>query len=159
MKKTYSAKWNSSKQVRKQRKFRMNAPLHTKHKLMSANLSETLREKHSVRSLPVRKDDEVRVMRGKYRGKSGKIKNVDLKKTRVTIDKLQGTKKDGTKVDVYFHPSNLQITTLNMEDKIRLTNNAKETTEKTQTPENKKTTTTKNEKTNKTQSNKTGETK
>jgi len=35
---------------------------------MSAPLSKELRQKHNVRSMPIRKDDEVVVMRGHYKG-------------------------------------------------------------------------------------------
>ncbi len=128
--KKYSASWNSSRSKRKQRKWRFQSPLHIKHKLMSSQLSEELRTKHKIKSLPVRKDDEVKIMRGKFRGKTGKIKNVQMKKTRVNIEKMQTQKKDGTKIDVWFHPSNLQIINLNLEDKKRLptTENKKEKT-------------------------------
>ena len=34
---------------------------------MSAPLSQELRAKHGVRSIPVRKDDEVQVVRGTYK--------------------------------------------------------------------------------------------
>jgi hypothetical protein len=35
---------------------------------MSARLSKDLRKKHNVRSLPIRRDDEVVVTRGHYKG-------------------------------------------------------------------------------------------
>ncbi len=132
--KKYSASWNSSVSKRKQRKFRFQSPLHIKHKLMSSQLSESLRTKHKMKSIPIRKDDEVKIMRGKFRGKSGKIKTVQMKKLRVSIEKIQNQKKDGTKIDVWFHPSNLQITSLSLEDKKRLgkTNDNKKTEEKIQ---------------------------
>ncbi len=37
---------------------------------MSAPLSQELRAKHGVRSIPVRKDDEVQVVRGTYKVRS-----------------------------------------------------------------------------------------
>ena len=41
---------------------------------MSAPLSKELRQKHSVRSMPIRKDDEVMVTRGHYKGQqAGKV--------------------------------------------------------------------------------------
>jgi len=106
--------------VRKQRKYLANAPLHIRRKLLSANLSKELRKKYGRRSFLLRKGDNVKVMRGKFRGKTGKIGNVDLKKLRVSIDGLQRQKKDGTKVNVYFAPSNLQIQELVLEDKKRI---------------------------------------
>ncbi|MBC7119559.1 MAG: 50S ribosomal protein L24, partial [Methanobacteriaceae archaeon] len=62
-----------SKQPRKQRKFLHNAPLHIRHKIMSANLSKELREEYNRRSLPVRKGDKVEIMRGDFKGHQGKI--------------------------------------------------------------------------------------
>jgi len=119
MKQKFSNKWKRSKQKRKQRKFKANAPLHTRHKLVSGNLSKELRKKYGKRSLPVRKGDEVKVMRGKFKGKKGKINEINLTKLRASIEGIQRQKKDGTKVNVYFNPSNLQIQTLNLEDKNR----------------------------------------
>jgi large subunit ribosomal protein L26e len=43
---------------------------------MSAPLSGELRNKYNVRSVPVRKDDEVQVVRGTYKGREGKIVQV-----------------------------------------------------------------------------------
>jgi len=119
MKQKFSTKWKASKQVRKQRKYRANAPLHLRHKLISANLSKDLRKRYSRRSFPLRKNDTVKVMRGKFRGKSGKINKVDLKKLKVSIEGLQIQKKDGTKIQSWFVPSNLQIQELILDDKER----------------------------------------
>lgn len=120
MKSKFSVKWLGSKQARKQRKYRANAPLHLRHKLMSANLSKELRKKYNKRSLPLRKDDNVKIMRGKFKGKSGKVSDVDLSRTRISIAGIQNQKKDGTKINVYFNPSKLQIQELILEDKERI---------------------------------------
>ncbi len=120
MKKKFSTKWKSSKQPRKQRKYRARAPLHIRQKLMAAHLSKQLREKYKTRSLPVRKGDKVRVMRGNFRGKEGKIEEVSLKRLKVRIEGITITKKDGSKAPVWFDPSNLQIVELNLDDKERL---------------------------------------
>ena len=119
MKQKFSVKWKASKQPRKQRKFRANAPLHLRHKAVSANLSKELKTKYKRKSFPLRKGDAVKVMIGEFKKKTGKISLVSLMKTRVAIEGLQKQKKDGTKVNVYFNPSNLQITELNLEDKER----------------------------------------
>lgn len=120
MKKEFSVKWKSSKQARKQRKYLANAPFHLRHKLMASNLSKELRKKYSRRNFPVRKGDNVRVMRGKFKGKTGKISLVNLKKLRVSIEGIQAQKKDGTKINVYFNPSKIQIQELNLDDKERI---------------------------------------
>ena len=116
MKQKFSTHWTGSKQPRKQRKFRANAPLHIRHKLLSANLSKDLRKKYGKRSFPLRKDDTIRIMKGEFKGKTGKIEIIDRKKLRVSIEGIYRTKKDGAKVGVWFDPSNLQIKELHLED-------------------------------------------
>jgi large subunit ribosomal protein L24 len=120
MKKQFSKEWKASRQIRKQRKFRANASSKIKHEFLSSNLSEELRKKYARKSFPIRKGDVVKIMRGEYKGKSGKVSLIDLKKTKVAIEGIQLTRKDGTKVNVKFHASNLQIQELNMEDKKRM---------------------------------------
>jgi len=119
MKQKFSTKWIASKQPRKQRKYRHNAPLHLRHKMVSANLNKELRKKYEKRNFPIKKGDSVKIMIGEFKKRTGKIESVDLKKSRVTIEGIYRTKKDGTKVSVYFNPSNLQIKELNLEDKKR----------------------------------------
>lgn len=120
MKKEFVKSWKSSKQPRKQRKYVANAPLHIRRKFVSANLSKTLRKEHKKRSISLRKGDAVKIMKGKFKGKQGKITCVNLKLSKVMIENIQIKKHDGSKVDVKIQPSNLQIITLNTEDKRRL---------------------------------------
>ena len=50
------------------------ARMDIEYRLMSAPLSKELRTKYGVRSMPVRKDDEVQVVRGHYKGQQvGKV--------------------------------------------------------------------------------------
>ena len=119
MKKKFSSKWSGSKQARKQRKYRRNAPLHVRQKLVSATLSKELRRQYKKRSLPLRKGDEVEVMRGKSRGAKGSIEKVDLSKIRVFVDSVKIKKTDGREVSASLDPSNLRITRLNIDDKRR----------------------------------------
>ena len=49
---------------RKNRKAHWTTPSHLRRKLMSAPLSKDLKKKYSVRSMPIRKEDEVMVVRG-----------------------------------------------------------------------------------------------
>jgi large subunit ribosomal protein L24 len=120
MKRDFSKHWEASRQPRKQVKYRANAPLHIKHKFMSANLDKDLRKKYGKRSFPLRKGDSVKILRGEFKKKTGKVSLVDLKKLRIAIENLQKTKKDGSKINVWFDPSKLQIKELNLEDKKRL---------------------------------------
>ena len=119
MKQKFSTHWKSSKQPRKQRKYLANAPLHIKMKLMSVNLSKELRKKYKKRSIPLRKKDTVKIMRGKFKGKKGKIMKVALKTQKVEVEGSQIKKQDGSKVNIKLRPSNLQLIELNVEDKKR----------------------------------------
>jgi len=120
MKQDFSTSWRSSSQTRKQRKYRHNAPLHTKHKFLSAHLSKELRKKYGKRALPLRKGDEVLVMRGAFKKKKAKVSSVSLKKSGIYLEGINRTKKDGSKVNIKFHPSVLQIFSFNLEDKRRI---------------------------------------
>ena len=108
-----------SKQPRKQRKFRYQAPLHIRHKLMSVNLSPELREEYERRSLPIRKGDTVKVLRGDFRDHEGKVEGVDLKRYRVMIEGLNVQKPDGNQVYHPVHPSNLMIIEMDLDDEER----------------------------------------
>lgn len=72
-----------------------------------------------MRNIPVRKGDIVKVLRGQFKKKSGKITKIFLKKTKVNVEGMDLIKKDGSKVPYLIHPSNLMITELNLEDKKR----------------------------------------
>jgi len=109
-----------SKKPRKQRKFLYNAPLHLRRKMISAHLSKELREKYKTRSMPLRKGDEVEVMRGEFKKRKGKVLRIDTKKYKVYVEGITRKKTDGTERLVPFHPSNLKIINLNLEDKRRV---------------------------------------
>lgn len=113
---------------RKARRAHFQAPSHVRRILMSAPLSKELRAKFGVRSLPVRKDDEVRVVRGFKRSRKdaksagdveGKVTACYRLKWVIHIDKLTRNKANGTAMPVGIHPSNVVIT------KLKLTANRK----------------------------------
>jgi len=108
-----------SKQPRKQRKFLFNAPLHTRRKFLSAHLSDDLITKYKKRSFPIAKGDTVKVVRGDFKGHTGKVAEIDLKKGIVKVEGVLITKADGKRVMRPLHPSNLIITKLNLTDPIR----------------------------------------
>lgn len=138
MKQNFSTAWKSSKQPRKQRKYAAKAPIHIKRKLLSVNLSKDLRKKYGRRNIPVRKGDTVKVMKGKFKKKQGKVISVDIKKSKIKIEEISIKKMDGSKVNVKIHPSNLQIVELNMDDKRRIENKKEETKSKETKSEEKK---------------------
>ncbi len=119
MKTEWSRSWISSKQPRKQRKYRYNAPAHIRHKFLSANLSKELRQRFGLRSIPIRKGDEIQIMRGAFKGQKGPIETVDTKKLKVYIGGIKVKKVDGSEVAKAIDPSNLKIINLKLDDKRR----------------------------------------
>ena len=101
--------------------------------MLSSHLSKELRQKYSKRAFQIRKGDTVKVMNGEFKKKTGKVADVNLMKMKVTIEGLQISKKDGSKVNVYFPASNLMITELNLDDKERLNSIKRQAPVKTET--------------------------
>jgi len=108
-----------SKQPRKQRKARYQAPLHRRQKFMGAHLSESLREKYGRRTFGVRIGDVVKIMRGTHADTEGKVERVYLKKGMLAIDGATLFKANGEEVPRPIHPSNVMITKLNLDDEMR----------------------------------------
>jgi large subunit ribosomal protein L24 len=119
MKKEWSRQWVKSVQPRKQRKYRHNAPLHIRHKFMSANLAPELRRRFDKRSMPVRKGDEVEIMRGSQKGLRGTVNRIDVKKSKVYVEEIKSKKVDGSEIMKPLQPSNLKIIKLALDDKQR----------------------------------------
>lgn len=115
----WSSNWKASKRPRKQRNYTYNAPLHMKQKFVSAHLSKELRTKYGKRSAGLRKGDKVKILVGQFKGKTGAITMVNLKKSKAAIEGMENIRKDGTKTPYLFEPSNLMITELLLEDKQR----------------------------------------
>merc|ERR1719273_1650518 len=82
---------------------------------MSAPLSKDLRQKYNVRSLPIRRDDEVMIARGHYKDREGKVIQVYRKKWRIHIERVTRDKANGQTVPVGIHPSKCVITKLKLD--------------------------------------------
>merc|ERR1712131_568850 len=101
---------------RKNRKAYFNAPSHIRRVFMSAPLSKELKSKYNVRSMPIRKDDEVQIVRGHFKGQQvGKVVQVYRKKYVVHIERIQREKANGATVHVGIHPSKVVITRLKLD--------------------------------------------
>jgi len=86
---------------------------------MAAPLSSELATSRGIKTLPVRKGDSIRIMRGDHKGFEGKISRVDLKNYRIYVEGLTREKVDGTTIFVPVHPSKVTIRKLNLDDKWR----------------------------------------
>mmetsp|Transcript_172432 Transcript_172432/g.552739 ORF Transcript_172432/g.552739 Transcript_172432/m.552739 type:complete len:137 (-) Transcript_172432:93-503(-) len=100
---------------RKSRKAYFTAPSHIRRKLMSAPLSKDLRAKYNVRSLPIRRDDEVIICRGHFHDREGKVTTVYRKKWRIHIERVTRDKANGQTVPIGIHPSKVMITKIKMD--------------------------------------------
>merc|ERR1712051_15523 len=100
---------------RKSRKAHFSAHSEARRVLMSANLSKELQARHGVRSMPIRKDDEVIITRGMYKTREGKVIACFRRKFVVHIERITWEKVNGTSVPVGISASNLTITKLKMD--------------------------------------------
>merc|ERR1712151_1288849 len=81
----------------------------------SAPLSKDLRTKYNVRSLPIRRDDEVMICRGHYHDREGKVTQVYRKKWRIHIERVTRDKANGQTVPIGIHPSKVMITKIKLD--------------------------------------------
>jgi large subunit ribosomal protein L26e len=99
---------------RKNRKAHFAAPSHLRYKLMSCSMSKELRAKYGVKSMPVRKDDEVTVLRGKTKDHSGKVNQVYRKRWCLYIEGTGKAKPNGQQIRIPINASNCMITKLRL---------------------------------------------
>ena len=119
MVKLFKRQREATKQPRKVKRKLYNLPLHLRRKLLTAPLSDELREKYGIKRIPVRKGDTVLILRGDYAGREEKVIRVDLKKARIYVKGVTRRKVDGTEVHVPIHPSKVVITKLDLSDPLR----------------------------------------
>ena len=101
---------------RKNRKAHFGAHSEARRKIMSANLSKELQARHGgVRSMPIRKDDEVIITRGMFKAREGKVTSVYRKKFVVHVERIHREKANGATVPVGIPASSLCITKLKMD--------------------------------------------
>merc|ERR1711937_453416 len=99
---------------RKNRRAHFQAPSHLKYKLMSCRLSKELQTKYGIRSMPVRKDDEVTIVRGKSKTHSGKVSQVYRLRWCLYIEGLTKQKPNGQPIRVPIDASNCVLTKLKL---------------------------------------------
>jgi len=108
----------TSTKAGKQRKARAEAPLHRKHRMVSAHLDAALIREYNVRSLPVRKGDTVKIIRGTkdIKASEAKVASVDLRKCKVVIEGITIAKADDSQKRRPVDPSDIVITKLDLSD-------------------------------------------
>ncbi|KAL8745064.1 MAG: hypothetical protein Q9190_002757 [Brigantiaea leucoxantha] len=100
---------------RKSRKAHFSAPSSVRRIIMSAPLNKELRDKYNVRSIPIRKDDEVLITRGSNKGREGKVTSVYRLKYVIHIERISREKSNGQSVPLGIHPSKVVVTKLKLD--------------------------------------------
>jgi len=90
------------------------------NKQISAPLSKDLRKKYSRRSVRIMVDDTAKVIRGEYKGITGKVSKISTSNSSIAIEGNKKEKLKGDKIDVYIHSSNVIVTSLKTDDKWRI---------------------------------------
>ena len=108
-----------SSKPKKQRTIQYKGAINLRRKMLSAPLSNTLREKYQIKTIRVKEGDNVRICRGDFSGIDGKIIEVDTEKNRLLIEGVTKENVSGTAVRVPIHISNVVITNFNLDDKWR----------------------------------------
>ncbi|ONK81657.1 uncharacterized protein A4U43_C01F31550 [Asparagus officinalis] len=65
--------------------------------------------------MPIRKDDEVLVVRGTYKGRDGKVVQVYRRKWVIHVERITREKVNGSTVNVGINPSKVVITKLKLD--------------------------------------------
>jgi large subunit ribosomal protein L24 len=96
------------------------ATFQIRSKQLGSSLSKDLQKKYGKKSTRAIVGDTITILRGEFKGVSGKITKISTEKTSVTIEGVKKEKTKGDKFDVYIHTSNLVVTALNSSDKWRI---------------------------------------
>ena len=104
--------------VRNQQTYRATNQVASKQ--ICAPISKDLRKKYSRRSARIMLEDTIRVIRGEYKGITGKVSKISTESNSIAIEGNKKEKLKGDKIDIYIHVTNVIITALNTDDKWRL---------------------------------------
>ena len=72
--------------------------------LMSCHLNKSLKSQYKIRSLPIKRGDEVKILKGKSKGKTGKVVQVYRRRNVVYVDKVNREKQNGQSVFLPIRP-------------------------------------------------------
>jgi len=97
-----------------ERKNYYSADIHERKKDVHVHLSKDLRGKlkKKTRSVGIRKGDQVKVMRGKHKGKQAKVSSVSVKGRVIYLEGVTRNNARGQEKPVALQPSNLMLLSL-----------------------------------------------
>jgi large subunit ribosomal protein L24 len=94
-------------------------PKQMTERMLRSPLSRALREKYGRRNVRVIAGDTIKVMRGEYSGIEGKVERVNMKRGSLAIEGIQREKVRGGNVKVEINSTNVVVTDLDLDDKLR----------------------------------------
>lgn len=103
----------------KQRSASFNATLMDRRESVAAHLSKELRAQYKRRSMALKKGDEVKIIRGEFAGKAGAVTAIDTKGYKILVNGITLKRTIGTEKQVPIEPSNVVITSMNLDDVLR----------------------------------------
>ena len=103
----------------KSRKRRFDAPHHVRRRYVAAPLSPALRAQHGVRSMPVKRDDTVVILKGDRKMTEGRVIRVDTARGRLFIEGVTRQRLDGSTAQIPIRAENVMIMRLHLDDEWR----------------------------------------
>lgn len=79
---------------------------------MSSKLDKNLRKDYDVKTIPLRKGDEVKITRGNHKGKIGNIVQISRKGIFLYVNTVTFKKMKGDEAYSPIHPSNVEVSKL-----------------------------------------------
>ena len=115
------AKTKKPSKQRKRNIYKTN--IYGKRKLLVAKLDKPLLKTTTKKRMTVRKGDTIKILRGKYKGKSGKVDKVSYTKAKIYVKDIKQTNSRGQDKLIPFNASNVIIVDLILNDNKRISKN------------------------------------
>lgn len=98
----------------------LNKELREKYNVRSIDIdplnhNSPLTQNQQVRSIPIRKDDEVTIVRGSNKGREGKVTSVYRLKYVIHVERVSREKTNGQSVPLGIAPSKVMVTKLKLD--------------------------------------------
>ena len=103
----YSTKISSQRRTNRKKYFKADS--NKKRIFMSSKLDKSLRKDYDLKTIPLRKGDEVKITRGNYKGKVGNIVQISRKGIFLYVSTVTFKKMKGDEAYLPIHPSNVEV--------------------------------------------------
>jgi|NorSeaMetagenome_1021524.scaffolds.fasta_scaffold12409_1 ribosomal protein uL24 len=103
----YSTKISSKRRTNRKKFY--EADSNKKRIFMSSKLEKNLKKVYDLKTIPLRKGDEVKITRGNHRGKVGNIVQISRKGIFLYISTVTFKKMKGDEAYSPIHPSNVEV--------------------------------------------------